>query len=72
VLQHHHRPAAAEPAGHRRLANLAELQHPLSSSHSGGVNVLRGDGSVSFIQNSIPLLTLQNLADRDDGNTVAE
>jgi len=41
---------------------------PLSSNHSGGVNVLRGDGSVTFLQNSINLLTLQNLADRDDGN----
>jgi prepilin-type processing-associated H-X9-DG protein len=43
---------------------------PLASAHSGGVNVLRGDGSVTFIMNSIDLLVLQNLADRDDGNVV--
>jgi prepilin-type N-terminal cleavage/methylation domain-containing protein/prepilin-type processing-associated H-X9-DG protein len=43
---------------------------PLSSAHSGGVNILRGDGSVAFIANGIELLTLQNLADRDDGNAV--
>jgi prepilin-type N-terminal cleavage/methylation domain-containing protein/prepilin-type processing-associated H-X9-DG protein len=43
---------------------------PLASSHSGGVNVLRGDGSVQFLRDSIALLTLQNLADKDDGNVV--
>jgi prepilin-type N-terminal cleavage/methylation domain-containing protein/prepilin-type processing-associated H-X9-DG protein len=45
---------------------------PLSSPHTGGVNVLRGDGSVAFLQNSISLLTLQNLVDRDDGNVIGE
>jgi prepilin-type N-terminal cleavage/methylation domain-containing protein/prepilin-type processing-associated H-X9-DG protein len=45
---------------------------PLSSPHSGGVNVLRGDGSVSFLPNSIALLTLQYLVDRDDGNVASE
>lgn len=41
---------------------------PLSSAHSGGVNGLRGDGSVTFLTDSMDLLTLQNLCDRDDGN----
>jgi prepilin-type N-terminal cleavage/methylation domain-containing protein/prepilin-type processing-associated H-X9-DG protein len=45
---------------------------PLSSNHTGGVNVLHGDGSVTFLQNSISLLTLQNLVDRDDGNVVLD
>ncbi len=45
---------------------------PLSSAHSGGVNALRGDGSVTFLQNSINLLTLQNLVDRNDGNVVSD
>ncbi|HXG09957.1 MAG TPA: DUF1559 domain-containing protein [Gemmataceae bacterium] len=45
---------------------------PLASLHSGGVNVLRGDGSVTFLQDSIALLTLQNLVDRDDGNVAAD
>jgi prepilin-type N-terminal cleavage/methylation domain-containing protein/prepilin-type processing-associated H-X9-DG protein len=42
---------------------------PLNSTHSGsgGVNALYGDGSVHFIRNSIPLLTLAALATRDDG-----
>jgi prepilin-type processing-associated H-X9-DG protein len=45
---------------------------PLASPHSGGVNALRGDGSVTFLQDSINLLTLQNLVDRDDGNVIVE
>jgi prepilin-type processing-associated H-X9-DG protein len=45
---------------------------PLSSAHSGGVNVLRGDGSVTFLLDSIALSTLQNLVDRDDGNVTTE
>jgi prepilin-type N-terminal cleavage/methylation domain-containing protein/prepilin-type processing-associated H-X9-DG protein len=43
---------------------------PLESAHSGGVNILRGDGSVTFITDSVALLVLQNMADRDDGNVV--
>ena len=44
---------------------------PLASPHSGGINVLRGDGSVSFLADGINLLTLQNMCDRDDGNVVS-
>ncbi|MDY3562511.1 DUF1559 domain-containing protein [Gemmata sp. JC673] len=44
---------------------------PLASSHSGGVMTLRGDGSVSFLANSIDLLVLQNAVDKDDGNVVS-
>jgi prepilin-type processing-associated H-X9-DG protein len=44
---------------------------PLTSAHSGGINALRADGSVTFIQNSIELLVLQNLVDRDDGAVVS-
>jgi len=44
---------------------------PLSSAHSGGVNVLFGDGRVVFLTNSTPLVTLQNLVDRNDGNAVS-
>jgi prepilin-type N-terminal cleavage/methylation domain-containing protein/prepilin-type processing-associated H-X9-DG protein len=43
---------------------------PLSSQHSGGINVLRGDGSVSFLTNSIDVNTLLNSVDRNDGNVV--
>jgi prepilin-type N-terminal cleavage/methylation domain-containing protein/prepilin-type processing-associated H-X9-DG protein len=39
------------------------------SFHSGGVNCLMGDGSVRFIRDSIPPLTLKWLAGADDGQT---
>jgi len=43
---------------------------PLSSLHSDGVNALFADGSVRFLNNSIPLAILQALATRDDGLSV--
>ena len=43
---------------------------PLVSNHSGGVNVLFGDGSVHFLTDSTDLLTLARMATRDDGGVV--
>jgi prepilin-type N-terminal cleavage/methylation domain-containing protein/prepilin-type processing-associated H-X9-DG protein len=43
---------------------------PLASAHPGGVNVLRADGSVSFLTDQVDLLTLQNAVDVDDGQVV--
>jgi len=43
---------------------------PLNSGHSGGVNALFGDGSIRFLQETIPLRTLAILAIRDDRQTV--
>jgi prepilin-type N-terminal cleavage/methylation domain-containing protein/prepilin-type processing-associated H-X9-DG protein len=40
------------------------------SSHPGGANFTLADGSVRFIQESIPLQTLQRLAVRNDGEVV--
>ncbi|MGL4553199.1 MAG: DUF1559 domain-containing protein [Gemmataceae bacterium] len=40
---------------------------PLASNHTGGVMMLRGDGSVSFLSDAIALLVLQNAADINDG-----
>jgi prepilin-type processing-associated H-X9-DG protein len=45
---------------------------PLSSSHSGGCNIVLGDASVRFIRDSTPLLTLQYLASRADGNVLPD
>jgi prepilin-type N-terminal cleavage/methylation domain-containing protein/prepilin-type processing-associated H-X9-DG protein len=44
-----------------------ESNVPLSSQHTGGVNVLLGDGSVRFLRDSVDLVTLARLATRDDG-----
>jgi prepilin-type N-terminal cleavage/methylation domain-containing protein/prepilin-type processing-associated H-X9-DG protein len=43
---------------------------PLNSAHSGGVNILLGDGSVRFLSESLPLNVLAMLATRDDGQSV--
>ena len=45
---------------------------PLVSNHTGGVNALFGDGSVHFLNDSIPLLTLARLATRDDGGVLGD
>jgi prepilin-type N-terminal cleavage/methylation domain-containing protein/prepilin-type processing-associated H-X9-DG protein len=42
-------------------------QASLKSNHTGGINVLLGDGSVHFLAQNTNLVTLQNLADRADG-----
>jgi prepilin-type N-terminal cleavage/methylation domain-containing protein/prepilin-type processing-associated H-X9-DG protein len=40
---------------------------PLVSLHTGGVNVLLGDGSVRFLRDSVDLVVLARFATRDDG-----
>ena len=44
---------------------------PLISTHAGGVNVSLADGSCHFLNDNISLITLFNLADKDDGNVSA-
>ena len=43
---------------------------PLISAHTGGVNALYGDGSVHFLSDATDLLTLAQLATRDDGGVM--
>jgi len=45
---------------------------PLQSPHPGGVMILMGDGAVRFLTQSVPLATLYNLSNRDDGQVVGD
>jgi prepilin-type processing-associated H-X9-DG protein len=40
---------------------------PLNSTHASGVNAGFCDGTVQFLNNSVTLLTLAQIATRDDG-----
>jgi prepilin-type N-terminal cleavage/methylation domain-containing protein/prepilin-type processing-associated H-X9-DG protein len=45
---------------------------PPRSAHTGGVNVVLGDGSVRFVRDGIDLLTWQRLGHRSDGQPLGE
>jgi prepilin-type processing-associated H-X9-DG protein len=49
-----------------------ELQctRPIQSAHSGGANAVFADGHVAFLEETISLQTLKNLANRDDRQVV--
>jgi len=45
---------------------------PFTSIHTGGANMLMGDGSVRFMRDSTALLILQGMASKDRGETVSD
>jgi len=45
---------------------------PARSLHTGGANVVLGDGSVKFIRDSVDLLTYQRLGSRNDGQPLGD
>ena len=45
---------------------------PIQSAHPGGAQVLLGDGSVRFLTENLPIQTLYDLANRDDGHVLDE
>jgi prepilin-type processing-associated H-X9-DG protein len=45
---------------------------PIQSVHPAGANSLFVDGSVHYLSESLKIDVLRNLADRDDGKTVAD
>lgn len=46
--------------------------NPLSSAHTGGVQVLMMDGSVHFLSENVDMLNLRRLATRADRQVVGE
>jgi len=59
---------SSNPAHYNQFVNSA----PLNSSHSGGINTARADGSVSFVDDTIDLQLLMYLSGIDDGRVVSE
>lgn len=45
---------------------------PLQSAHTGGIQIVLGDGGVRFLSNNIDTSVAFNLADRRDGNVIGE
>ena len=54
------------------VISTALNQQSLKSEHTGGIQVLMGDGAVRFLSENIHLNTYFNLADIGDGQTVGE
>jgi|688.fasta_scaffold302408_1 prepilin-type N-terminal cleavage/methylation domain-containing protein len=54
------------------VGNNFGSNNPLNSAHTGGVQVLLGDGSARFISDNIDLLTLRLLCTRNDGRVIGE
>jgi hypothetical protein len=52
--------------------NAVSCNTPLSSAHPGGVQAVLADGAVRFLTDNVNLVTMKNLADRDDGNTIGD
>lgn len=46
--------------------------NPLSSAHTGGVQILLGDGSARFLSDNVDMLTLRRLSTRNDGQVLGE
>ena len=63
---------APNPKGLANFQLSRVCNSPLKSTHTGGIQILRVDGSVHFLTDSIDLPTMFNLADRNDGNVLVE
>lgn len=63
---------APNPRGVAAYMNAVRCNTPLSSAHPGGVQSVLADGSVRLVNDNINLVTLKNLADRDDGNPLGD
>lgn len=63
--------AGTQPKPGLTFNDYGELRcnKPLTSAHPGGINALYADGHVQFLEQSLPLQTLKDLVNRDDGRT---
>ena len=61
----------ANTDGSLGLAGPYSLNLPLSSNHTGGVNTVLADGSVSFVSETMTVDMLGRLATVDDGSSVS-
>jgi prepilin-type N-terminal cleavage/methylation domain-containing protein/prepilin-type processing-associated H-X9-DG protein len=61
--------ATAHNAG---MHNDAGTNFPLSSGHSGGVNIALGDGSIRFFTNSLSTTVISAYATKAGGETISE
>jgi prepilin-type N-terminal cleavage/methylation domain-containing protein len=52
------------------LNDYARVHLAASSNHTGGVNVCRADGSISFVRDSISLLTWRQIGTRAGGEVI--
>ena len=64
--------AAAVNQGNVGIGRNFGANNGLYSQHSGGVQVVIGDGSVRFLSENIDMETLRRLATRDDGKVVGD
>lgn len=54
------------------IGNNFGSNNPLNSAHTGGIQVLLGDGSARFISDNIDMYTLRLLATRNDGKVMGD
>jgi len=54
------------------VENNEGVNNGIFSAHTGGVQVLLCDGSVRFMSENVDLLTLKQVATRDDGAVIGE
>jgi len=65
-------PDAPGNCGSLGVCDNSSSNAPLTSTHTGGVNSLMGDGSVRFLRDSIPLDILGRLSVRNDGQSIGD